>query len=325
MWDPPPPVCRCLTQQTQLAVMGLDDESVIAPVESLPEVSPEVPLSPQSSNSQAHMDVALSGSLVPVTSIASDSTASDSSSPLATAELVLPGSPVSPASSPSPPASVDEATSVLYGPDEIQQQPESDNATLRMPLDHTRLLEDQARLLRSLLRDPPSDESWDPMRLSLDAGSRLGCRGGASSAANHSRQAPLRTHPPNIEPSQGKPVGVKHPSVQVVAGLGHRTLASEPQNLKTSSDPPNTQQDQQPSSPVSRVLKQSRDPNLRNPLNGIFGTLGQNYGMQLDKPDLKRPHQSSASSSDKVGNLCKQAATETPQTEGPSGSKLPDT
>ncbi|XP_075733091.1 uncharacterized protein LOC142775530 [Rhipicephalus microplus] len=74
------------TQQTQLAVMGLDDESVIAPVESLPEVSPEVPLSPQSSNSQAHMDVALSGSLVPVTSTASDSTASDSSSPLATAE-----------------------------------------------------------------------------------------------------------------------------------------------------------------------------------------------------------------------------------------------
>ncbi|XP_075729150.1 uncharacterized protein LOC119160082 isoform X2 [Rhipicephalus microplus] len=74
------------TQQTQLAMMGSDDESVIAPVESLPEVSPEVPLSPQSSNSQAHMDVALSGSLVPVTSIASDSTASDSSSPLATAE-----------------------------------------------------------------------------------------------------------------------------------------------------------------------------------------------------------------------------------------------
>ncbi|KAH8040942.1 hypothetical protein HPB51_013112 [Rhipicephalus microplus] len=63
------------TQQTQLAVMGLDDESVIAPVESLPEVSPEVPLSPQSSNSQAHMDVALSGSphathqLVPTASL----------------------------------------------------------------------------------------------------------------------------------------------------------------------------------------------------------------------------------------------------------------
>ncbi|KAL3192028.1 hypothetical protein MRX96_018147 [Rhipicephalus microplus] len=29
-----------------------------------------------------------------------------------------------------------------------------------MPPDHTRLLEDQARLLRSLLRDPPTDESW---------------------------------------------------------------------------------------------------------------------------------------------------------------------
>ncbi|KAL3258807.1 hypothetical protein MRX96_046369 [Rhipicephalus microplus] len=31
-----------------------------------------------------------------------------------------------------------------------------------MPPDHTRLLEDQAHLLRSLLRDPPSDESWAP-------------------------------------------------------------------------------------------------------------------------------------------------------------------
>ncbi|KAL3197117.1 hypothetical protein MRX96_045003 [Rhipicephalus microplus] len=124
---------------------------------------------------------------------------------------------------------------------------------------------------------------------------------------------------------RGKPVGVKHPSGQVAAGRGPRTLASEFQNRKTSSDPPNTQQDQQPLSPVFRVLKQSQDPNLRNPLNDIFGTLGQDYGMQLDKPDLKRPHQSSASSSDKVGNLCKQAATETPQTEGPSGSKLPDT
>lgn len=30
------------TQQTQLAVMGLDDESVIAPVESLPEVSRKI-------------------------------------------------------------------------------------------------------------------------------------------------------------------------------------------------------------------------------------------------------------------------------------------
>ncbi|KAH7957943.1 hypothetical protein HPB51_028071 [Rhipicephalus microplus] len=219
--------------------------------------------------------------------------------------VVLPGSPVSPTSSPSPPASMDEAAAVLYGPDEIQQQPESDNATLRMPLDHTRLLEDQARLLRSLLRDPPSDESW------------------AQCEEAWMRAVALAVEAVRLLP--GKPVGVKHPSGQVVAELGHRTLASEPQNRKTSSDPPNTQQDQQPSSPVFRVLKQSRDPNLRNPLNDIFGTLGQDYGMQLDKPDLKRPHQSSASSSDEVGNLCKQAATETPQTEGPSGSKLPDT
>ncbi|KAH7977148.1 hypothetical protein HPB51_026993 [Rhipicephalus microplus] len=74
--------------------------------------------------------------------------------------VVLPGSPVSPASSPSPPASVDEASSVPDEPDEVPEQPKSDNATLQMPPDHTRLLEDQTGLLRSLLRDPPSDEPW---------------------------------------------------------------------------------------------------------------------------------------------------------------------
>ncbi|KAL3192064.1 hypothetical protein MRX96_018183 [Rhipicephalus microplus] len=71
--------------------------------------------------------------------------------------VILPGSPLSPASSPSPPASVDEAA---VDPDEVQEHPETDSTTLQMPPDHTRLLEDQARLLRSLLRDPPTDESW---------------------------------------------------------------------------------------------------------------------------------------------------------------------
>lgn len=41
MRDPPPPVCRC-RRNRQLAVMRLDDESVIAPVESLPEVSRKI-------------------------------------------------------------------------------------------------------------------------------------------------------------------------------------------------------------------------------------------------------------------------------------------
>ncbi|KAL3203551.1 hypothetical protein MRX96_011920 [Rhipicephalus microplus] len=95
--------------------------------------------------------------------------------------------------------------------------------------------------------------------------------------------------PPNTEPSQGTPVGVKHPSGQVAVGRGHRTPASEPQHRKPSGDPPSTQQDQQPLSPVSRVRKQSRDPSFRNPLNDIFGPFGEDYGMQLDKPDLKRP------------------------------------
>ncbi|KAL3183107.1 hypothetical protein MRX96_006886 [Rhipicephalus microplus] len=130
--------------------------------------------------------------------------------------------------------------------------------------------------------------------------------------------------PPNTEPSQDTPVGVKHPSGQVAVGRGHRTPASEPQHRKPSGDPPSTQQDQEPLSPVSRVLKQSRDPNLRNPLNDIFGPFGEDYGMQLDKPDLKRPYQSSESSSEEEGNPRKQAATGTPHTQGPSGPTPPD-
>ncbi|KAL3203014.1 hypothetical protein MRX96_042225 [Rhipicephalus microplus] len=51
-----------------------------------------------------------------------------------------------------PPASVDEAAA---DPDEVPEQPESDSVTLQMPPDHTRLFEDQAHLLRSLLRTRP--------------------------------------------------------------------------------------------------------------------------------------------------------------------------
>ncbi|KAL3192062.1 hypothetical protein MRX96_018181 [Rhipicephalus microplus] len=68
--------------------------------------------------------------------------------------VVLPGSPVSSASSPSPPASLDEAAADL---NEVKEHPETDSTTLQSPPDHTRLLEDQARLLRSLLRDPPTE------------------------------------------------------------------------------------------------------------------------------------------------------------------------
>ncbi|KAH7986043.1 hypothetical protein HPB51_026727 [Rhipicephalus microplus] len=56
--------------------------------------------------------------------------------------------------------SVDEDAVVPYEPDEVPEQPVSDNATLQMPPDHTRLLNDKASLLRSLLRDLPSVESW---------------------------------------------------------------------------------------------------------------------------------------------------------------------
>ncbi|KAH8027504.1 hypothetical protein HPB51_007037 [Rhipicephalus microplus] len=103
--------------------------------------------------------------------------------------VVLPGSPVSPASSPSPPTSVDEAAVVADERDEVPEQPESDNATLRIPPDHTRLLEDQARLLRSLLWDPPSDESWAQCEEAWTQAVALACRGWCVS---HRRLAEIR-------------------------------------------------------------------------------------------------------------------------------------
>ncbi|KAL3203017.1 hypothetical protein MRX96_042228 [Rhipicephalus microplus] len=95
-----------------------------------------------------------------------DATLSDDvavSSPLPDAGsslVVLPGVPVSPAASSSPPTSKDGAAVVPDKQDDVPEQPYSDAVTLQMPPDHTGLLEDQARLLGSLLGDPPSDVLW---------------------------------------------------------------------------------------------------------------------------------------------------------------------
>ncbi|KAL1426004.1 hypothetical protein MTO96_003474 [Rhipicephalus appendiculatus] len=141
-------------------------------------------------------------------------------------------------------------------------------------------------------------------------------------STSSSENAPPPNTPSGADPKHSKPRGVKHTSGQVAAGRGHRSHAGESPNWKAATEPPNTPQDQQPLSPISRVLKQSRDPSLRNPLNQIIGVLGQDCDMQVDKPDLKRPHHSS-SSTDELGNPRKQAATETSRTEGPPGSKPP--
>ncbi|KAL1477090.1 hypothetical protein MTO96_036032 [Rhipicephalus appendiculatus] len=144
-------------------------------------------------------------------------------------------------------------------------------------------------------------------------------------STSSSENAPPPNTPSGADPKHSKPRGVKHTSGQVAAGRGHRSHAGESPNWKAATEPPNTPQDQQPLSPISRVLKQSRDPSLRNPLNQTIGVLGQDCDMQVDKPDLKRPHHSSSSSTDELGNPRKQAATETSRTEGPPGSKPPDT
>ncbi|KAL1470385.1 hypothetical protein MTO96_024346 [Rhipicephalus appendiculatus] len=94
-------------------------------------------------------------------------------------------------------------------------------------------------------------------------------------STSSSENAPPPNTPSGADPKHSKPTGVKHTSGQVAAGRGHRSHAGESPNWKAATEPPNTPQDQQPLSPISRMLKQSRDPSLRNPLNQIIGVLGQ--------------------------------------------------
>ncbi|KAH8028748.1 hypothetical protein HPB51_018230 [Rhipicephalus microplus] len=90
--------------------------------------------------------------------------------------VVLPGSPVSPASSPSPPASVDEAAA---DPDEVPEHPETDSDPPDATGPHAppRGPGTPAPLLAA---GPAHRRVMGPMRGSMDAGRRLGCRGGAS-------------------------------------------------------------------------------------------------------------------------------------------------
>ncbi|XP_037515062.1 uncharacterized protein LOC119391454 [Rhipicephalus sanguineus] len=75
------------------------------------------------------------------------------------------GTPQSqPSPSQSPSTSPEPATDDGADPDEADDPPGTppvEDPILDMPPDHTDLLGDQARLLRQLLREPPSQDSWD--------------------------------------------------------------------------------------------------------------------------------------------------------------------
>ncbi|KAL3192033.1 hypothetical protein MRX96_018152 [Rhipicephalus microplus] len=104
--------------------------------------------------------------------------------------VVLPGSPVSPASSPSPPASVDEAAA---DPDEVPEHPENDSTTLPDATGPHAPPRGPGTPAPLLAAGPAHRRVMGPMRGSMDAGRRLGCRGGASpTGASWSPTPPAR-------------------------------------------------------------------------------------------------------------------------------------
>ncbi|KAH7957799.1 hypothetical protein HPB52_022681 [Rhipicephalus sanguineus] len=127
----------------------------------------------------------------------------------------------------------------------------------------------------------------------------------------HSAKASQSPSPSGAESAPSKAPSVKHTGSQVAAGRGHRTHVVDSPIRRTTTEPASTPQYQQPLSPISQAVKQSRDPSLRNPLYQLTDVLGQGDNMHVDKPDLKRPHYSSSSSADEPGNPRKLPATET--------------
>ncbi|KAH8027971.1 hypothetical protein HPB51_011779 [Rhipicephalus microplus] len=90
--------------------------------------------------------------------------------------VVLPGSPVSPASSPVATASVDRGRG---GSRRSTGHPETDSTTLQMP-PTTRASSRTRHACSAPCCGTPTERVMGPMRGSMDAGRRLGCRGGAS-------------------------------------------------------------------------------------------------------------------------------------------------
>lgn len=166
---------------------------------------------------------------------------------------------------------------------------------------------------------------------SADAESQSGASQATSTAsdysgapASHIEKEPQSPSTSSAESTPGKTPGAKPIGSQVAAGRGHRKHTVDPPNRRAAAETSSPPHDQSPSSPISRIVKQARDPSLRNPLHLLTDSLGQDDEMETGKPDLKRPHHSSSSSADELGNPRKQQATEQSRPADPTGSAAPD-
>ncbi|KAL3193059.1 hypothetical protein MRX96_058560 [Rhipicephalus microplus] len=144
------------------------------------------------------------------------------------------------------------------------------------------------------------------------------------SPASHNEKVARSPSTSSTESTPGKPPGMRLSVSQMAAGRGHRKHAMDPQNQRASAETPCASHNQQPLSPVSKILKQGCDPSLRNPLHQLTDSSEKDDEMELGKPDLKRPHHSSSSSADDLGNPRKQPATEPSRSADPPGSVTPD-
>ncbi|KAH7969522.1 hypothetical protein HPB52_019266 [Rhipicephalus sanguineus] len=166
---------------------------------------------------------------------------------------------------------------------------------------------------------------------SADAESQSGASQATSTAsdysgapASHIEKEPQSPSTSSAESTPGKNPGAKPIGSQVAAGRGHRKHTVDPPNRRAAAETSSPPHDQSPSSPISRIVKQARDPSLRNPLHLLTDSLGQDDEMETGKPDLKRPHHSSSSSADELANPRKQQATEQSRPADPTGSAAPD-
>ncbi|KAL3238934.1 hypothetical protein MRX96_048032 [Rhipicephalus microplus] len=110
----------------------------------------------------------------------------------------------------------------------------------------------------------------------------------------------------------------------MAAGRGHRKHAADPQNRRAAAETSCILHDEQPLSPIYQILKQSRDPCLRNPLHQLTDSSEKDDEIELGRPELKWPHHSSSSSADDLGNPRKQPATDPSCSEDPPGPVTPD-
>ncbi|KAL3202996.1 hypothetical protein MRX96_042207 [Rhipicephalus microplus] len=141
---------------------------------------------------------------------------------------------------------------------------------------------------------------------------------------SHSEKVPCSPLTSSTESKPGKPPGMKLTSSQMTAGRRYRKHAADLQDRRAAAETSCIPHDHQPPSPISQILKQGRDPCLRNPLHQLTHSSEKDDKMELGRRDLKRPHHSSSSSADDLGKPRKQPATDSSRSADPPGPVTPD-